>query len=407
MVIGIVTVWFERGASYVSRQYQKLLEANGNKVFIFARGGILAKDDPAFNSSNVTWADPTYVPIGGSFDLEMFKKWLKDKEIEIVFFNEQTWLDPVILCHDLGIKTGAYIDYYTNKTVPFFRVYDFLICNTRKHYSVFSEFEQCFYVPWGTETELFRPVSTKLLNKDFVTFFHSCGFSPERKGTDILIAAFSKLNIPCKLIIHSQVDLKKKLRHQRDIIDKLVRASKIEIINETVGAPGLYHLGDVYVYPTRLEGIGLTIAEALSCGLPVIVPDNGPMNEFVNDCCGSFARVSKYYKRKDDYYWDMCETDIKSLSDILEYYARNRDLVQHLKQGAREHAIKHLNWDLNKKIVNDIFLTTKMISGMEKSIIISKIRREEYLNRGSLKYRVYKVFPLGYKVLNYLRRSFT
>ena len=42
MNIGIVTTWFESGAGYVSRQYKKILESPGNKVYIFARGGFYA-----------------------------------------------------------------------------------------------------------------------------------------------------------------------------------------------------------------------------------------------------------------------------------------------------------------------------------------------------------------------------
>ena len=58
---------------------------------------------------------------------------------------------------------------------------------------------------------------------------------------------------------------------------------RIEFIEKTVSAPGLYFRGDVYLYPTRLEGIGLTICEALASGLPVITTNDAPMNEFVID----------------------------------------------------------------------------------------------------------------------------
>ena len=34
-------------------------------------------------------------------------------------------------------------------------------------------------------------------------------------------------------------------------------------------------MGDVFVYPSRLEGIGLCVPEALACGLPVITTDCG------------------------------------------------------------------------------------------------------------------------------------
>ncbi len=98
----------------------------------------------------------------------------------------------------------------------------------------------------------------------------------------MLIQSFSLIkdkNI--KLIIHTQIPLCGEI--DRNIISILKEEKRIEVIERSVSAPGLYHLGDVYVYPTYLEGIGLTIAEAISSGLPVIVPDAAPMNEFVNE----------------------------------------------------------------------------------------------------------------------------
>lgn len=148
MNIGIVTTWFERGAAYVSRQYKDVLEKAGHQVFIYARGG---EADAVANSrwggpevkngKSVCFPLPTYI------DERDFKAWLIDNHIETVFFNEQRWLKPVLLCRDLGVKTGSYVDYYTEDTVRSFDVYDFLICNTRRHYSAFSWHEQASYIP--------------------------------------------------------------------------------------------------------------------------------------------------------------------------------------------------------------------------------------------------------------------
>ena len=56
-----------------------------------------------------------------------------------------------------------------------------------------------------------------------------------------------------------------------------------QIINKTISAPGLYYEGDVYVYLSRLDGIGLTVAESIAAGMPILVPDDAPMNEFAID----------------------------------------------------------------------------------------------------------------------------
>ena len=110
----------------------------------------------------------------------------------------------------MGIKCGAYIDYYTEQTIPFFNAYDFLICNTLRHQSVFKDHKQSYYVPWGTDTEIFYPRQTDLVENETVTFFHSSGSDPFRKGSDLLIKSFSRSQGEnASLVIHSQRDLKK------------------------------------------------------------------------------------------------------------------------------------------------------------------------------------------------------
>ena len=46
----------------------------------------------------------------------------------------------------------------------------------------------------------------------------------------------------------------------------------------------IYKHGKVYVAPSRREGLGLPILEAMACGLPVITTNAPPMNEwFIQD----------------------------------------------------------------------------------------------------------------------------
>jgi 1,2-diacylglycerol 3-alpha-glucosyltransferase len=277
MRIGIVTTWFERGAAYVSRMYMKTLSEN-NEVFIYARGGEeYAIGDPIWDTENVTWGKLVDNPSPTPVNWQDFHRWVNSNQLEIIIFNEQQEWDVILRCAWLlpKIRIGAYIDYYTSTTIPFFKLYDFLICNTKRHYQVFKSHPQSIYIPWGTDIELFRPLK-KAMNAKDVVFFHSCGMNHVRKGTNLLVEAFELVNGAASLIIHSQIVIP-----DRKLRERILQNPRIQLIEQTIGAPGLYTRGDVYVYPTRLEGIGLTIAEALSSGLPVITTDEAPMNEFV------------------------------------------------------------------------------------------------------------------------------
>lgn len=46
---------------------------------------------------------------------------------------------------------------------------------------------------------------------------------------------------------------------------------------------GYYNLGDVLVSTSSLEGFGFSVAEAMSCGMPVVVSDRGALPELVVD----------------------------------------------------------------------------------------------------------------------------
>lgn len=366
MNIGIVTTWFERGAAYVSRQYQQILEKE-HEIFIFARGGEqYSVDDPTWNMGNVTWSKQLPFAHKTSFDLKEFRAWLKKHSIEMVIFNEQHWWPPILTCHDEGILTGAYVDYYTEETVKLFNSYDFLICNTKRHYSVFDWHHQCYYVPWGTDIQLFSPKQKDRVKSEYVTFFHSCGYSPFRKGTDLLLESFRTLSPSSRLIVHTQRSLSDALPEHLATIRQLVEDGRLEIIEKTVGAPGLYHLGDVYVYPTRLEGIGLTIPEALACGLPVIAPNHPPMSEFVTDYVeGRLAEVTRMVARFDGYYWPQVIVNTVSLADTMRFYAERPEEIVRFGERARQSAEQLLDWSTNGAVLLEIVRNVRKRSTAE------------------------------------------
>ena len=84
--VGIVTTWFDRGAAYVSKNFSETLKNNFN-VEIYARGGEkYAREDPEWNSSNVTWGKRCHNGIPTYIDWKDFKKWLVKKKPKIILF---------------------------------------------------------------------------------------------------------------------------------------------------------------------------------------------------------------------------------------------------------------------------------------------------------------------------------
>lgn len=369
MNIGIVTTWFERGAAYVSRQFMEVL-SKSDEVFIYARGGEkYAKGDPKWDMSNVHWGKKNIGKLGvlgGTYiDKKDFKKWIKNHKIEAVLFNEQHWFQPILWCKELGVKSLAYVDYYNEKTIPLFDVYDALVCNTKRHAFAFRNHPHANYVKWGTDTKLYKP-SNKTNEK--LTFFHSAGMAPVRKGTDVVLKAFyaAKNRQKALLLLHTQVDLMSFFPNMRTLIEELVSEGSLEIVTKTITSPGLYYRGDVYIYPSRLDGIGLTLMEAVSSGLAVVASDNAPMNEFVEPSFGQLIKIDYVYSRADGYYWPMCVPSENSLTDIVEQYINGNYNLAAMKKSARDYALKELDFEKNCKALHEIFEQTVITSVSEE-----------------------------------------
>ena len=353
MNIAIVTTWFPAGGGYVSKAYKEILEKE-HKIFIYARGGQVMKGNPDWDLPNVTWAPRHYNGIKTSH----FIKWLKQNKIDTIFFNEQRYWKPVLEAKKAGFCIGAYIDYYTQSTVPAFEIYDFLICNTKRHYSVFDWHKNVHYIPWGTDIEKFKP--NDLCINESPVFIVNAGWQPkyngDRRGSLLALQAFQNVIGECRLDFYSQVPFVESLTKWQ----KLLKSDdRINFIFGTID-PFPYNKGDIYLYPSRLDGIGLTLPEAISSGLAAITSNNAPMNEFVeNNYNGFLIDVEKYLGRPDSYYWAESICDISSLIKAMQTYVDNPVLIQQHKKNARNFAINKLNWSKNAINLSEIFKRTK------------------------------------------------
>lgn len=353
MKIGFISTWFERGAAYVTKSYMNLL--GDHDLLVYARGGEdYAIGDPNWDWANVTWG----LRLSGTkINFKHFKDWIQKNNIETLFFNEQKDISIVIQIKKEmpHLKIGTYVDYYKEDTIKDFNNYDFLICNTKRHYSVFKHHPQCYYIPWGTDIDVFKFNNRK---NDLLTFFHSVGMS-KRKGTNQVVDAFIQGGIytKAKLLIHSQIDIEKNFGYKIEYLEK----HNIEVIEKTITAPGLYYLADVYVYPTTLDGLGLTMYEALSSGLPIITTNNAPMNEIVNKSIGYLVEVEKFTCREDAYYWPLSHCNMNSLIEAYNFYLNNTEDLLRLKYAARNEAIEKWNWNDRKEKINEIFNSAKVL----------------------------------------------
>lgn len=382
MRVGFVSAWYERGAAYVTRAYVELAKSN-HEVFVYARGG----GDKASNTSewNQEYVTYGYELPGTEINYNHFNKWLEGNKIDVILFNEQREFDVLyrIKIGHPNIVLGAYIDYYTAGTVDKFEIYDFLICNTKRHYQVFSWHPQCYYIPWGTNIDLYNPGKRTVSDK--VRFFHSMG-TTTRKGTESLINSFisHKLGTSAELIIHTQIPISAVTKYSQDEL----KDYNIRIIEKTVPAPGLYYLGDVYVYPTKLDGLGLTVFEALSSGMPVITTAYAPMNEVITTDVGKLVDVESVTCREDGYYWPLTDVNEESLADAMQFYIQHFQDLNLIQKRCREYAVEQLNWLDRKEVVCNCFTESKIIyhdnDRFERMLVQEKKKKKSLIKKAVL-----------------------
>ena len=394
MKIGIVTNWTNSGAGEVSRIFRNNLENHGHDVFVYARNEELAN---LFDSDegSIHIGKKAFDPFPKKIHRKDFENWIREKSIETIIFNEQIWILPVIWARNLGVKVIAYVDYYREDTVNDFRVYDALICNTKRHFNLFSWHPQAFYFPWGVELDLFQEAKTPDFRTDF---FHSCGSSPIRKGTDILLRAIDQVKSKT-LTIHSQIDLTTMLPDYAELIRNLVSEKKLFLVTGNYKPPGLYKMGHVYVYPNRLDGLGLTVYEALASGLPVITVDFAPMNEIVSAENGLLIRPSKIWCRSDGYYWPMHEI---SVGDLAEALTREGDG----QFKSRELENSNLDVGSNLELFSSVITSAPRI--FLDSDYLTKVSRSPFYSRFTIHYvRTVKIsLNLYLKIQNFKDRFF-
>lgn len=133
----------------------------------------------------------------------------------------------------------------------------------------------------GIDHELFRPhdinreeSSMKFYINGKKTVLLFVGNPTTRKGADLLPEIMKKLGDDYLLVMTA--GLKGDLKNYGKNITCIGRINLNQLVN-------LYNFCDIFLFPTRLEGLALTVLEAMACGKPVITTNCASMPEIIQD----------------------------------------------------------------------------------------------------------------------------
>lgn len=116
-----------------------------------------------------------------------------------------------------------------------------------------------------------------------------------RKGHDVLIAALARLaHLPWRLTLAGSVTLHPPTTAAlHAAIDAHGLADRVTFagdLDETA-LRAAYDAADVFVLPTRHEGYGMAIAEAVAAGLPVVATPTGAIPDLVDETSGVIVSI--------------------------------------------------------------------------------------------------------------------
>ncbi len=210
-------------------------------------------------------------------------------------------------------------------------------------------------MPLGYDPARFRPDGPARRIAGRFTFLSIFEWG-ERKAPEVLLrayaAAFTRRDDVLLVLrvnnFDAEVDVARQIAALRLPGDAppIVVLYNRQIGDDSLGS--LYRSADCFVLPTRGEGWGLPILEAMACGLPVIATDWSGQTEFFHSGVGYPLRVRRLVAAhaKCPYYlgWRWADPDEEHLIALMRYVYEHPDEARQVGARAAQEAAARWTW---------------------------------------------------------------
>ena len=208
---------------------------------------------------------------------------------------------------------------YENRTL---KVADRVVCvsnHTKTMLEQIFGYSDAQVIHNGVDHEFFRPryinrerYLTKLDIEEDKTVLLFVGNPTLRKGADLLPDIMKKLGDDYILVMTS--GLRGDVKRYGKNIRYAGKVNPDQLVN-------LYNFCDMFLFPTRSEGLALTVLEAMACGKPIITTDCASMPEVIRDGHNGF----------------LCEmNNVEDYIEKIRYLAQNKHLQANMGAQNRE-----------------------------------------------------------------------
>ena len=193
--------------------------------------------------------------------------------------------------------------------------------------------EKTVIFPWGTDIEYFTAKTFRRANVQTFTLFCSRSWEPIY-GVDVLAKAFVKVagaNPDVSLLLlggGSQGSRIRQILMSGDVLERVHFGGQIAHKD----LPRWYHMADLYISPSHVDGSSVTLMEALASGLPCLVSNIPGNREWIEEGVNG---------------WLFRDGDVDDLAGKILNAIKNRSSLQKIGEAARRTAEQKADWKKN------------------------------------------------------------
>jgi glycosyltransferase involved in cell wall biosynthesis len=192
--------------------------------------------------------------------------------------------------------------------------------------------ERTVVFPWGVDLQHFAPSPVTRPPSPF-TLFCNRSWEP-RYGVDVLAKAFVKVarqNQNVDLLLLGGGSRGQVIRQILQRGGALERVSMPGQVSQK-DLPRWYHMADLYISPSHVDGSSVSLMEALACGIPCLVSDIPANKEWVSE---------------GENGWLFPDGDADALADKILAVIAQRENLPGVGAAARRSAQKRADWQKN------------------------------------------------------------
>ena len=189
--------------------------------------------------------------------------------------------------------------------------------------------ERTVVFPWGVDLNHFSPSPVEQASKGF-TLFCNRSWEPNY-GVDVVARAFVKVaeqrdDVSLMLLAGgSQGAMIRDILIGAGVMDRVAFPGFITFND----LPRFYHIADLYISASHVDGSSVSLMEALACGLPCIVSDIPANKEWVTDGVNG---------------WVFPDGDGDELANTILKAIENRGQLPEISHNARKTAEERADW---------------------------------------------------------------